>query len=533
MRPLSTYQTALLFTCLLSVFLGACSGPQATAGMIQVEILADSNSHSLSIPSGSTVQQALDSADIQLDPLDRVDPPVYTLLTDGAVVTVTRVREYFEIEEIVIPFDRQTIRNEDLPEGETRLLQPGVNGLQEITYRILEEEGEEISRSPVKNVTLHEAEPEIIMIGLQAAYTPLPIDGRLVYVSGGNAWLIQGNTGNRRPLVLTGDLDGRIARLSPDGDWFLFTRHTDEDDEDINTLWAISTTDLDAEPRDLRAKNIIHFADWVPSSASLSVVYSSVEPSPAPPGWQAYNNLIKIPLSTSGRALREEPIIEANAGGQYGWWGTNFLWGSNSDYLAYARADSVGLVDLDEGLFIPLREFAPYQTLSDWAWVPGLAWGHDDRTLFYIDHGSPIGLESPGASPVFDLVALTGRGGVTLPLTTRAGMFAYPSVSPIIEMPNGEIYYHVAYFQAISPLESDDSNYRLMIMDRDGSNLRELFPPPGEPGLEPQQVRIAWSPGADRLGILYRGDLWIVDVANGIGQRVTSDGQMLNYDWKP
>jgi hypothetical protein len=501
--------------------------------MIQVEILVDNISRAVSIPPGSTVQQALEISGIQLDTLDQVDPPGYTLLTDGALVTITRITERFEIEEIVIPFDRQTIKNEDLPEGETRLLQPGVNGLQEITYRILEEEGVEISRSPVKNVIIHEPEPEIIMIGLQAAYTPLPIDGRLVYVSGGNAWLIQGNTGNRQPLVLTGDLDGRIARLSSDGNWFLFTRHVDEDEDDINTLWAISTTDSDAEPKDLRARNIIHFADWVPSSVSLAVVYSSVEPSPAPPGWQAYNNLIRIPLSTSGRALREEPIIEANAGGQYGWWGTAFLWGSDSNHLAYARADSVGLVDLERGEFDPIRELAPYQTLSDWAWVPGLAWGHDDRTIYFVDHGDPIGLESPSASPVFDLVAHTGIGGLTLPLSNRAGMFAYPSVSPIIEMPNGEIFYQVAYFQAISPLESDDSNYRLMIMDRDGSNLRVLFPPPGEPGLEPQQVQIAWSPGADRLAILYRGDLWIVDIADGIGQRVTSDGQMLNYDWKP
>lgn len=533
MRPLSNCRSVLIATCFLGIALGACSGPQATAGMVQVEVLADSTSQAISIPSGSTVQQALEIAGIQLATLDRVDPPSYTLLTDGAVVTVIRISERFEIEEIVIPFDRQTIKNEDLPEGETRLLQPGVNGLQEITYRILEEEGVEISRSPVKNVIIHEPEPEIIMIGLQAAYTPLPIDGRLVYVSGGNAWLIQGNTGNRRPLVLTGDLDGRVARLSSDGNWFLFTRHTDEGEDDINTLWAISTTNPDAEPKDLRARNIIHFADWVPSSVSLSVVYSSVEPSPAPPGWQAYNNLIRIPLSTSGRALREEPIIEANAGGQYGWWGTAFLWGSDSDHLAYARADSIGFVDLDSGEFNPIREFAPYQTLSDWAWVPGLAWGHDDRTIFFVDHGSPIGLESPSASPVFDLVAITGTGGLTLPLSDRAGMFAYPSVSPIIEMQNGEIYYQVAFFQAISPLESDDSNYRLMIMDRDGSNLRTLFPPPGEPGLEPQQVRIAWSPGADRLGILYRGDLWIVDITNGIGQRVTSDAQMLNYDWKP
>lgn len=533
MSPLLYRRFALLVTCFTTLALASCIGPKATAGTIQVEIIVDGNSHALGIPSGSTVKQALEMATIQLGTLDRVDPPSYTLLTEGTVVTVIRVTERFEIEETVIPFDRQTIRNESLPEGETRLLQPGENGFQEITYRIIEEEMVEVSRTPVKYVIIQEPQPEIVMIGVQAAYTPLPIEGRLAYVSGGNAWLIQGNTSNRQPLILTGDLDGRVARLSPDGRWFLFTRHAEDEQEIINSLWAISTNDPQAEPINLKAYNIIHFADWVPSSSSLSVVYSSVEPSPAPPGWQANNDLIKIPLSTSGRVLREITLLEANAGGQYGWWGTTFAWGSDSAHLAYARADSIGLVNLDEGSLEPLHDIAPFQTLSDWSWVPGLAWGHDNRTLFFVDHGTPLGLESPAASPVFDLIALTGRGGLALPLASRTGMFAYPSVSPLIEMLNGEIYYQVAYFQAISPLESKDSSYRLIVIDRDGSNRRAIFPVAGEPGLEPQQARLAWSPGADLLAVLYRGDLWIVDALSGLGQRVTSDGQTVNYDWKP
>jgi hypothetical protein len=522
------------FIPLLFLFtLTSCARPQATAGTIQIQILADETRYEIGIPSGSTVQEAIEIANLELGTLDRIEPPGYTLLTEGTVVQITRLSERFEIEEIIIPFDRQTIRNEGLPEGEIRLLQPGENGLQEITYRILEEEGIEVSRAPVKNVILRDPEPEIVMVGVQATYTPLPIEGRLAYVSGGNAWLVQGDTGNRRPLVLTGDLDGRVSRLSPDGRWFLFTRQEPDDEDLINSLWMISTAELDAEPIDLRAGNIIHFADWVPSEISLSIVYSSVEPRVAPPGWQANNDLIRIPLSTSGRVLREVEILEANAGGQYGWWGTTFFWGYDSSHLAYARADSVGLVDLDEGLIIPIREFAPFQTMGDWAWVPGVSWGHDNQTLYFVSHGEPLGLENPNASPIFDLVALTGRDGLSLNLANRTGMFAYPVVSPANELPNGEISYKVAYFQALSPLESEDSNYRLMVMDRDGSNRLELFPAAGEPGLEPQGAQIAWSPLADRVSVLYRGDLWIIDVTTGVGQRVTGDGQTLNYDWKP
>jgi hypothetical protein len=199
--------------------------------------------------------------------------------------------------------------------------------------------------------------------------------------------------------------------------------------------------------------------------------------------------------------------------------------------LAYARADSVGLVSLREPDLLPILEFAPLQTLGDWAWVPGITWGHDRRTLFVVDHGAPLGLEEPAASPVFDLIALAGPEGLALPLARRTGMFAQPSVSPPVELPNGEIAYQVAYLQALSPLASEDSRYRLVVIDRDGSNRRVLFPAPGEPGLDPQQV--TWSPDAGRLALIYQGDLWVVEVSTGVGHRLTGDGQASAIDWKP
>ena len=128
-------------------------------------------------------------------------------------------------------------------------------------------------------------------------------------------------------------------------------------------------------------------------------------------------------------------------------------------------------------------------------------------------------------------IAMAGKGGVLLPLSTRTGMFAYPAVSPVVEQPTGEISYKIAFLQAISPLESEDSGYRLYVMDRDGSNLHALFPAQGEVGVQPHQI--AWSPDAARLALIYRGDLWVIDAANGVGQRITGDGQTANFDWSP
>lgn len=520
----------MIFLLVLPILTSSCASPQATVGTIQVEVLADGQRHTVAIQAGSTVQQAVGAAGVELDALDRMEPPAYTTLTDGAQVSITRIEETFEIEEVVIPFDRQTIRNETLPEGETRLLQPGKNGLREITYRILYEEGQEVSRSPVKDVILEEPVPEIVMVGVQAAYTPFPIEGRLAYLSAGNAWMLQETTANRQPVVLTGDLDGRVFRLSESSEYLLFTRLEDEEEETINSLWAASTIGADSEFVDLQVENIIHFASWVPGTDSLSVVYSTVEPRPSPPGWQANNDLIRLTFTSAGVVLRPTVIVEPNAGGQYGWWGTSFAYSPRSSRLAYARADGIGLVDLEEGRLNPLHDITAYQTLGDWAWVPWITWGHDGRTLYFVDHGEPVALESAAASPVFNVVALPGAGGL-LPLASRSGMFAYPLVSPLVEKPGGEVAYQIAFLQAISPLDSESSNYRLMVMDRDGSNVRTLFPPAGEPGLEPHPP--AWSPDAGQIAVLYRGDLWVVDVDTGIGQPLTSDGQTITFDWKP
>ncbi|MDF1499498.1 MAG: G5 domain-containing protein [Anaerolineales bacterium] len=522
----------ILHLLLITGLLAACGRPQATARSIEIQIEIDDQTQAVAVPAGSTVQQSLDSAGIALAALDRVDPPAYTTVDEGTLIRVTRVSERFEIEEIVIPYERQTIRNESLPEGETRLLQPGQNGRQEITYRVIEEGGEEISRAPVKNVILENPLPEILMVGTQSSHTPISIQGKLVYISGGNAWLISGNSGNRRPVVVYGDLDGRILQVSPDGDWLLFSRSPQEaDGELINELWVVSLDDAGAEPFDLGIRNVIHFADWVPLQSSLIVAYSTVEASPSPPGWQANNDLKTIVFSEAGRVLRERTILDASAGGQYGWWGTSFAWGRDDEHLAYIRADSVGIVDFDNETFVQVHEITPFQTLEDWAWVPGIAWGQDQQSLYFVDHGEPVGIENPQSSPIFHLAVNTQRTGQHVLLSQRAGMFAYPSVSPILDVDTPEIAYKVAFFQAINPLESKNSSYRLVVIDRDGSNRRVLFPPEGEPGLDPALPGPVWSPAGDRIAVIYRNDLWVIDIQTGVGQQLTNDGQAILIDW--
>lgn len=512
----------------LTLLIASCRSPQIN-DEITVTINTDGKSIQVQTQSGSTVTQALHSAGITPGSLDRSEPPFYAVVNAGDTINLTRVEEVFETEQVVVPYERQLVRNETLPEGETRLVQAGINGSQEVTYRRIIENGVEVSKNAVKTVVLTEALPEIVMVGAQASFTPLNIPGVLVYLAGGNAWIMEGSTANRRLIVSTGDLDGRIFTLSPNGEYLIFTRKSKKPlDQEINTLWAVRTKNIEPKPMWLQAYNVVHFAAWIPGTNS--VAYSTVEPRSAAPGWQANNDLYRV--SITGGSPRK--MLEANSGGVYGWWGMSFAY-SDDGRLAYARPDQIGLVDQDGGYLKPLFNLTPFNTHSDWAWIPPIAWGGDNKTLYYITHAPAPAPITNEESPFFDLSALSFSSDASVSMVSSSGMFAYPSASPV--QPDGrERNFQVAYLQAIFTEQSETSRYRLMVMDRDGSNAYALFPPTDSSGIEPQTP--VWSPAPlegqteNFIAVSYQGNLWLVNSVTSAAYQVTGDGLISRIDWK-
>lgn len=519
-----------------TVWLAACSTPVATQASVSVTLTADDHETQLTLPLGSTVQNALDQAGIILDYLDKVNPPAFTVLSDGEKIVVTRVREEFTIEEQVIPFERRVLQTESLPDKQTLLAQSGVNGTREITYRIVYEDGVEVSRYPVRETVVKEAIPEIVMVGIQTPFIPISIPGRIAYLLGGNAWIMDQNTGNRKPVVVTGDLDGHIFSLTNDGSRLLFTRRGEADDV-INTLWVADLATDPVKLFDLKVQNVIHFAAWLPDGKNDQVAFSTVEPRSTAPGWQANNDLNVINFSESGWVSRWKVYVDPNSGGVYGWWGTDYSISPDGQQVAYVRPDGIGFVNMEDGSLNPLMDIIPVQTGGDWAWVPGMSWSPDGRTIYTVDHVAAPGSLQPEESPQFDLSAILLATGAHIPFVPQTGMFAYPVVSPVISTASGDFEYRVAYLQSVFPNQSQSSPYRLAVIDRDGSNRRTLFPPEGEPGIEPQKV--VWSPGvlADtgqlNIVIIYEGNLWLVDTSGAEPARqITGDGLVTRVDWK-
>jgi hypothetical protein len=123
--------------------------------------------------------------------------------------------------------------------------------------------------------------------------------------------------------------------------------------------------------------------------------------------------------------------------------------------------------------------------------------------------------------------------GPVVNLTEQSGMFAAPVSSPTITADG----YQVAYLQAIFPNQSNTSRYRLVVMDRDGSNRRSIFPDESSPGIDINQVPFVWEPGTAKINAItiainYQGNLWLVDTVTGKSQQVTGDGLVSRIDWK-
>lgn len=532
------YFLALMTILGLSVVSAACSSPQITppSESIDVQVYADGEEYVVHISDGSTVQNVLDAAELTLEGKDRVDPPASSIVHGGTAVHVIRVEEVFETIEEVIPFRVIELPNESLPEGEVQWLQEGKNGLQEVTYLHVFENGEEVSEKAFSPVTIEEPVDDIFLVGTQNYLSPINLPGRLVYLSDGKAWMMEGSTANRSLIVPTGDLDGRIFTLSDDGEWLLFTRQDDSEDV-INTLWAAQINGEENLMIDFEIENVIHFGAWLPGS-NREAAFSTVETRSSPPGWQANNDLAIREFDTNGWTHFVGHVLDTNYGGVYGWWGTDFSFAPLGDFLAYVSPDQVGIVDLETGEKQLLLEITPYQTRGDWAWMPGLAMGPNGDMIYTVDHAPPEEVGDVEKSPIFDLVAISVTGGTAIPLVPEVGMFAYPKTSPSQTLSSGENAHQIAYLQANFPKQSEKLSYRVAVIDRDGSNQRVIFPPLEDAGLEPQRNWGVWSPSTGGTGpeqvlaLIYQGDIWIVDPATGGSWQITGDGRVQRLDWR-
>jgi len=503
---------------ILFLLLVACSQqpPQAARqAPTSVTLAADGRIFNLTT-GAANVRELLAEAGIELGELDEVTPPLFTPLQNGMEIRVTRVREELEIITESIPYERRFVRTDTMTADDPpQIVQPGKNGLEEVTVRIVYRDDLESERWEAQRVVVEEPQDELVMIGIGASRENVPFPGLLAYISGGEAILLRGSTAAPEQLNTGGRLDGRVFSFSPDGRQLLYTRTTTDTTKFNNSLWLINVAQ-GSEPRELGVENVL-WGDWNPAAETLQIAYTTARSSDQPPGWEANNDLwLGLIPEDEEAEFEPEQLIEAYPA-LNGWWGGNYAWSPDGRTIAYAYANEVGVIDTlaeDEAAQRrQLVEFTPYNTNADWVWVPTLTWSPDGRFLAFTQHGG-----DDEQAMQFDGWVADTQSTLMARFREQSGMWGHMRWSPNPD--TGQI----AWLQTTNPLDSLRSNYTLWLMDRDGSNGRQVYPPPGENSAFARDANfMAWGPDGRFIAFIFDDDLFLLNLETEEVTRVTQD----------
>ncbi len=516
---------------ILLLVVTACDSREELPSMI-VTLIVDGQQRAIAEDTPITVGEILRQEEILLGPLDEVNPPQFSQIADGMRITVARVTEESSCEEVEVPYQSRTIPNEALAPGETRLAQPGRSGTEQVCYRITIRDGVPGQPIPISRVPMSEPQAEIIYVGPSGELDPVPITGTLAYISNGNVWAMRNTSTSKRALTNTNDVDGRVLSLDEEGRSLIFTRQNTGSDTNIfNQLWLLPDTTLTLDPIALMPENVLAAA-WVPGLDN-TVSYSTGEVTDVAPGWRANNDLFLMSIDPlTGTPQQVQPLVPPSSFGLYNWWGTNFQWAPDGSQLAWVRADSMGLVDLNTGDFQTLLSYPVFETRQSWSWRATVSFSPDQSLILTTVHGAPIGNEPPQTSPAFHVAVTDTSGSFNANVAENTGIWSTPQYSPTITNANGQQIGYMAYLRArdLSNSINQGAEYDLVVADRDGSNARIIFPAADQQSLN-SDASITWSPDGTQLAFIYQGNLWLVDVASGAAHQLTLDGNASQPIW--
>jgi uncharacterized protein YabE (DUF348 family)/3D (Asp-Asp-Asp) domain-containing protein len=117
------------------------------------------------------VAGVLKDAGITLGERDRVAPALTAKLSKGTAITVTRIAETVVKVEERVPYQEIRKNDSSLTKGQTKVLQAGQEGKAVAHYKLVTENGKEVSRQLVKRDVITPKKDRIVAVGTASAVT--------------------------------------------------------------------------------------------------------------------------------------------------------------------------------------------------------------------------------------------------------------------------------------------------------------------------------------------------------------------------
>ncbi|NMA77144.1 MAG: DUF348 domain-containing protein [Actinomycetales bacterium] len=179
-----------------------------------------------------TVGEAMEKVLGNIEDTDTADVPRDTLLEDGATHTVQRVREKERTETEEIPFETETVEDDDLVEGTTKTTTEGKAGSKEKVVLETVVDGEVTETEVLSEEVVSEPTTKVVAEGTKPAPEPEPEESSSEQRSSESSSnrssersssSNSGNTGASAPSAPSGSVWDRLAQCESGGNWSINT----------------------------------------------------------------------------------------------------------------------------------------------------------------------------------------------------------------------------------------------------------------------------------------------------------------------
>ncbi|MGO4890203.1 ubiquitin-like domain-containing protein [Anaerobacillus sp. MEB173] len=134
----------------------------------------------------TTVADLLDSEEITLGELDRVEPAKEEAITDQSIVNIIRVEKVTDVVEESVDFATVTRKDNSLAQGKESVIEPGTKGRVAKHYEVIYENGKEVARELVKTETMEASKDRVVAVGTRVqqsvsrSASPPPSGGKVL-----------------------------------------------------------------------------------------------------------------------------------------------------------------------------------------------------------------------------------------------------------------------------------------------------------------------------------------------------------------